>query len=302
MRLICMGRHEVRRCSELAGSSRPGENIVQISGQRRVLELPSRESSSTLASAIIGTSSGLASDPERPSVATLHASLTFSPRAKARRHPLYNEPVTCPLCRQRKPRRLCPATGEQICTICCGTKRLVEIHCPPNCVYLTTAREHPPASVARQQSRDLQTIVKIARDLNESQSRLLFFLDSFLAGYKDGELDELIDEDVIEAAGAVAATLETAARGVIYEHRPASLPAQRLAAAFRKVLVKAGGAGGSAFERDASVVMRRIEDGSRQARASEPGNKRAFLELLNRVARQGPDEPPADPLPRLIVP
>jgi hypothetical protein len=49
-------------------------------------------------------------------------------------------------------------------------------------------------------------------------------------------------------------------------------------------------------------VMRRIEDGSRQARASEPGNKRAFLELLNRVARQGPDEPPSNPLPRLIVP
>jgi hypothetical protein len=226
----------------------------------------------------------------------------FSPRGKAGGPCLYNERVTCPLCRQRKARRLCPATGEQICSICCGTKRLVEIHCPPNCVYLTTAREHPPAAVARQHSLDLQAIVRIARGLNDSQSRLLFLVDSFLAGYNDGELDELIDDDVVEAAGAVAATLETAARGVIYEHRPASLPAQRLAGALRKVLTKAGGPGGSAFERDASVVMRRIEDASRRARASEPGNRRAFLEFLSRVARESPGERPAESQPRLIVP
>jgi hypothetical protein len=193
--------------------------------------------------------------------------------------------------------------GEQICSICCGTKRLVEISCPPNCVYLTTAREHPPAAVARQQGLDLQAIVRIARDLNESQSRLLFLIDSYLAAHKDGELNELIDEDVAEAAGAVAATLETAARGVIYEHQPASLPAQRLAGALRKVLAKAGGAGGSAFERDASVVMRRIEDASRRAQASAPGNRRAFLELLNRVARESAGEQrPLEAEPRLIVP
>jgi class 3 adenylate cyclase len=39
----------------------------------------------------------------------------------------------------------------------------------------------------------------------------------------------LNDDDVADAAGALAATFETAARGVIYEHAPESLVARRLA-------------------------------------------------------------------------
>ncbi len=53
--------------------------------------------------------------------------------------------MTCPLCSQRKARRACPALGHQICAVCCGTKRLTQIPCPSDCVYLASAREHPPA-------------------------------------------------------------------------------------------------------------------------------------------------------------
>ena len=63
-----------------------------------------------------------------------------------------------------------------------------------------------------------------------------------------------------EAAAALAATFETAARGVIYEHRPASLPAERLATALKPVLAEAGKGSASAFERDAAVVLRRLEE------------------------------------------
>lgn len=190
--------------------------------------------------------------------------------------------------------------------MCCGTKRLVQIQCPSDCVYLATAREHPAAATVRQQQRDLTTLVYFMRDLSERQAQLFFVVNSFLVRYQAPELQPLIDVDVAEAAGALAATLETAARGVIYEHRPASLPADRLMTALKPVLKEAGGRGGSAFERDAAVVMRRIEEAARDARIKDESNRRAFLDLLGRTLRKTDDAvdapPPDRDAPRLIVP
>jgi len=214
--------------------------------------------------------------------------------------------VVCPLCGQRKARRACPALNRQICAICCGTKRLVQIQCPSDCVYLATAREHPPAAVVRQQQRDLGLLVQFMRDLNERQSQLFFFVATFLVRYESPELQALIDNDVGEAAAALAATLETSSRGVIYEHRPASLPAERLVSALKPLIADAGRNGGTAFERDAAVVLRRIEEAARDARLNEVENRRAFLELLGRVVRKSdagsePADPAGEPS-RLIVP
>ena len=44
--------------------------------------------------------------------------------------------MVCPLCGERKAKRACPALNRHICAVCCGTKRLVEINCPADCVYL----------------------------------------------------------------------------------------------------------------------------------------------------------------------
>src|SRR5215470_8411305 len=69
---------------------------------------------------------------------------------------LYNNLlVLCPLCGVRRARRGCPALDKQICAVCCGTKRLVQIHCPSDCTWLASAREHPPAVVVRRHQRDL---------------------------------------------------------------------------------------------------------------------------------------------------
>ena len=212
----------------------------------------------------------------------------------------------CSLCGQRKARRACPALGRQICAVCCGSKRLVEIQCPADCVYLASAREHPPAATLRRQQHDVSMLVQFMRDLSERQSQLFFVVGSFLVRYQAPELQRLLDVDVAEAAGALAATLETSARGVIYEHRPASLPAERLMTALKPVLNQAGSGGGTAFERDATVVMRRMEDAARGMRSEESPDRRGFLDLLARVLRQaqpadGSTPAPAD-APRLIVP
>jgi hypothetical protein len=166
--------------------------------------------------------------------------------------------VLCPLCGTRRARRGCPALGQQICAICCGTKRLVQIRCPSDCTWLASAREHPPAVVIRQQQHDIALLVRAIGDLTERQSQLFFLLSTVLVRYEPPELQPLVDGDVGEGATALAATLETASRGVIYEHRPASLPAERVMTAMKAVLAEAGRGGGSAFDRDAAVVMRRL--------------------------------------------
>ena len=215
-------------------------------------------------------------------------------------------PVLCPLCGQRKARRACPALMRQICAVCCGTKRLTQIQCPSDCGYLAVAREHPAAAIARQQQLDVELLLQFVRDFSQRQSQLFAMTLTFLVRYQPPELQPLIDDDVAQAAAALAATFETASRGVIYEHQPASVPAERLVAALKPLLNDAGRQGGTAFERDAAVVMRRLEEAVGALRALAPENRLAFIELLGRTIRrssQAADEKAAAAdAPRLILP
>jgi hypothetical protein len=198
--------------------------------------------------------------------------------------------MICPLCGTRRGRRSCPAVGQQICAVCCGTKRLVQIQCPADCAYLASAREHPAAVVVRQQHSDVSRIAESIRDFSERQSELCFLIATTLVG--DGGrleppsllssvgtevpsdlrprlLQSLVDDDVADAMDAMAGTLETASRGVIYDHRPASLPAERLVVMLKPIVTEAGRGLGSSFERDAAAVMRRIADVTRDTRAAD---------------------------------
>ena len=213
--------------------------------------------------------------------------------------------MVCPLCGTRRAKRGCPALDKQICAVCCGTKRLVQIRCPSDCAWLATAREHPPATVVRQRQQDVGILSRILRDLSERQSQLLFLITTFLATYQPTELHAPIDDDVVEAISSLAATFETASRGLIYDHRPASVLAERLATSLRPVLEEAGRGAGSSFERDAAVVLRRLEDAVRDVRTFDQTNRQAFLELLRRVMSPSPEEPSVGETPdrsRLIVP
>jgi len=169
---------------------------------------------------------------------------------------------------------------------------------------LASAREHPPAVVLRQQQRDAELVTQFIRELSDRQSQLFLLLSAFILDYQPPEWQPIVDDDVAEAAAALASTFETASRGVIYEHRPASLPAERLMAALKPLIVEAGKNGGTAFERDAAVVLRRIEEAARAARKDDPGNRRAMIERIGRVLEKPEDGgvPVRDERPRLILP
>jgi hypothetical protein len=177
-------------------------------------------------------------------------------------------------------------------------------------VYLAIAREHPPAAAVRRQKHDIGSVAKHMRDLSERQLELFFLIVTFLLEYQPAELSQLIDADVAEAAAAMAATYETAARGVIYEHRATSLPAERLAIGLKPMLTELERSGGSVFQRDAAVVLRRVAAAAAAGATEDAGNRRAFLERIGRVMeaqkRDAPDPDDrgskTDDDPRIIIP
>ncbi len=120
-------------------------------------------------------------------------------------------------------------------------------------------------------------------DLGEAQTDLMAKLLTFLREYRGDGLLKTTDSDVEQAAAALAATYETAARGLIYEQRPSSLPAQRLFSDLKLLVTQLAGDRGSSFDRDASAVLRAIERGARDARKTLPGGDAAYLELVRRL-------------------
>ena len=215
--------------------------------------------------------------------------------------------MTCPVCGERKGRRSCPALRQTICSVCCGTKRLVEIACPDDCPHLASAREHPAAVVKRQQQEDVAVLLPGIRHLTERQYQLFFLFHTAIARHKPEGFSRLIDDDVAEAAGAVASTLETSARGVIYEHKAQSLTAQRLASELTALLVEIKSQGATIHDGEAAIVLRAIEDGAKETRRV-PGvteGDTAYLALMSRLLHvrkaTAPSEPSA-PQSSLILP
>ena len=215
--------------------------------------------------------------------------------------------MICPLCRVRKARRACPGVGRDICAVCCGTKRLVEIRCPSTCGYLQSARLHPAAVEQRQRERDVAVIAPTIRDLTERQQHLFFLLLGVLRDQAGDPLRPIADADVADAAGALAATYETSARGVIYEHQVQSVPAQRLRSDLQAALADLGRDGNSrVVEREAPHALRALERGVRAVAAVSGAARTGYLDMARRIlgaaAHQDAEAPPTAARTGLILP
>jgi hypothetical protein len=194
--------------------------------------------------------------------------------------------------------------------VCCGTKRLVEIRCPPTCGYLKAARIHPAAVEQRQREHDVAVMAPALRDLTERQQHLFFLLLSAIRAHANDPLRPVFDSDVADAAGALAATCETSARGVIYEHQTQSLPAQRLLSDLQAALAELGREGGGRLvEREAPYALRAIERGVRAVSARPGAGRTDYLDMTTRVlgaasetAQAPPDSVPPASHGGLILP
>lgn len=202
--------------------------------------------------------------------------------------------------------------GAQICSVCCGTKRLTQIACPPDCVYLQSSTDHPPAVVQRQRERDVQFLLAMVHGLTGPQqwmaSRLLAYL-----GSDRPDAPGLTDRDLEQAAQALAQTRETASRGIVYEHAATTAQAQRLANEMKELIDAGERDGPRLADRDLADLLRRIEIGAREARSAlgDDGSDTACLALLKRVwsaaapedgGARGPDAPEGQTGAGLIIP
>ena len=180
-----------------------------------------------------------------------------------------------------------------------------EIQCPADCHYLSSAREHPAAVVQRQREHDVSLVLPTIRHLTERQHQLFFLLHSVIAKHKPQGLTRLIDSDIAEGAGALAATLETAGRGVIYEHAPQAPPARSLVEEIKVALSGLREQGATVYDGEAAIALRAIERGATEIRQPEGGDA-AYADLMLRLLQTTVVPPsPSEPGPEggaLIVP
>lgn len=133
--------------------------------------------------------------------------------------------MSCPICGKRKAVRFCPAKGEKICAVCCGTEREVTIDCPVDCSYLVAAHRYED-----QQQRSLPADTPFLEDripggvIQEHQqlmAALAFTMAKFCAAQTSAA-----DPDVLAALQALAETYKTLGSGIYYE-RPPAIPVQK---------------------------------------------------------------------------
>jgi hypothetical protein len=138
--------------------------------------------------------------------------------------------VPCPICEKRKAVRFCPAKGEKICAVCCGTEREVTIDCPSDCSYLAAAHRYEDEHRRSLPSHTPLLDEKIPQDLVYTHQQLMAALAFSIAKFCAAQ-PSATDSDVLAAIQALAATYKTLRSGLIYEKPPdAPLPRELYAA------------------------------------------------------------------------
>ena len=160
-------------------------------------------------------------------------------------------------------------------------------------------------------------LLPLLEGLSERQARVFLMLASVAARHQGDVLQKLVDEDIAQAAGALAATLETSSRGILYDHQPSSLAAARLMGELKALIDDVSKNAGSAIERDAAIALRRLEHaakmmvtvsaasapkGGASARQAESELQQLFNRVLTPVGGREPSEAPAAQAPSLIIP
>lgn len=152
----------------------------------------------------------------------------------------------------------------------------------------------------------------VVQGLSEPQSHLFILLQTVVRRHQTGAIPPLIDQDVAEATSALAATFETADRGIIYEHQAQSVQAQGLVRELKSTLDGLLKDARPSAQRHAAVVLRRLERAARTAEAALGEGARSYLELIDRLPSDSSDAAgdgasdangtSGDEPPRLIVP
>jgi hypothetical protein len=127
--------------------------------------------------------------------------------------------VSCPICEKRKAERFCPAKGEKICAVCCGTGREVTIDCPSDCSYLVAAHRYEDGQPRSLPADTPLLDEKIPQDIVYTHQQLMAALAFSIAKFCAAQ-PAAVDADVLAAIQSLAQTYKTLSSGIIYEQPP----------------------------------------------------------------------------------
>jgi hypothetical protein len=145
--------------------------------------------------------------------------------------------MKCVLCGKRKGKRSCPAKEGEICTLCCGEKRVLEVHCPETCGFLKAGREHESEEFGKRlRSQDPQKQEKSRRVLTENQD-VIAHLEYTIAQQRLASR-HLADRDVSTAVEILLDNYRTENKGVLYERNSDNLLVDSLRRELRSVIEK----------------------------------------------------------------
>ncbi len=213
--------------------------------------------------------------------------------------------MTCPICQKRKAARFCPAKGEKICAVCCGTGREVTIDCPSDCGYLLAAHryedEHPrPVSTEQVPFPDVRFSTDLIHERRPVVSGLAYTILRFAAKER-----ALTDADALTALGALAEAYRTLLSGIYYEKPPdAAVPHElyaELAKFIEDIRKEQAGRAGFATLKDTEafyllIFLLRVG----RSRTNGRPRSRKFLEFLRGQFPQSAET--AREEPRIITP
>lgn len=136
--------------------------------------------------------------------------------------------MSCPICEKRPLKRLCPAKGERICAICCGTYREVTIDCPHYCPHLISARRYEaehrkPAEPDAIPFPDVEFSPEVLRRHPEALSTIGLAILGF--AQQNGAVR---DPEILSALRTLAETYRTLESGIYFERLPDEMHARAL--------------------------------------------------------------------------
>jgi len=156
--------------------------------------------------------------------------------------------------------------------------------------------------VKKQIDRDVTLLMASVGRLSEQQLQLFFLLQSMVLSYKPEGLARLVDSDVALATGALAGSLETASKGVIFEEATASVVAEGLRRAIKPVLEEITKNSGARAEREVAIVLRAMERGAKHEGGLIPDGETSYLDLVSRVFQERAQAPKAADKPLILMP
>lgn len=217
--------------------------------------------------------------------------------------------MSCPICHRRKPQRYCPALGDKICAICCGTEREVTLDCPLGCPYLIAAHRYeeetlktkePPNQPRESPFADVHIPADLVREHETLAVGACATILKFAAHHP-----AVSDADILSSLSAVAESARTAAAGLYYEKPPDDSLRRDLYAELANFLVdmkkREAERAGQAATKDSDVfhVLVFLAQLGAQRSNGRPRSK-AFLGFLQR--QFPPVQETAKEEARLIIP